>query len=1119
MKRSPKYLLLCILFLLLSNIIFAQTNKFYTNYTSAISKREDDITRNIKTFRLVKQDISAIQSFRQLAGTSADINNKRISRIIVPLENDADVQFNISPVQTLSAETEAVFPEIQTYAGVSQDGSMNLRLTLSQLGMMGAVKARGDGAVHYFTVLDNKQPDVLISFNAADIVAPLPVTCGTSDIAALQLQDNIAGSTPSKRASGDCILRTYRFAVAATGEYTVWAGSQANAAAFITATVNNVNEMYENDFTIHLNLVLQMTNIYTNPGTDPFSSGTSPTSTNLIECNTTLNNNTGAANYDVGMLFGYGWSGGLANLYATCSGNKGKGAAGLNSGFPLGSSGPIFDGIIAHELGHQFSATHTMAANNGGCNGNVSGASAWEPGGGSTIMAYAGTCVGNAYQTNSDNYFHGGTIAQVTAFITTGSGNACAVKSASGNNAPAVLTGTAYSIPYGTPFVLTASGSDADANDILTYNWEQMDPAGGTGTSSSPASTATGGPLFRSFIPSISPERYFPGKAVLLGNASGTYEVVPTVARALNFKVTVRDNHNQAGCRAYEDVVVNVQSCGAFEITNLLAAASFTANGTNTMTLTWNPATACVTMPNIDILFSIDGGLTYPYTVLANTPNDGTQTFIVPNLPTCKGRFMIKSIGNIYYNINAADITITSSCTAKGTAIAPADDFTAPGAGDASLNLDETPAYGTAISLPVSGTITTSDPSGNLSFYDANTTSCSGPSNDNHYDIITFYPSVSGTYTFSRTSVFGLLMNIYADNYQPGSVCSNFLASSAERETGESSVALNEDVTVTLCAGLKYVLVVSSFDGSTPALPAGYAINITGAPAGGGIYTGLKDPGLNYSYVMVDNNTGNIVEIKNAADLTDHAKYLSNGDYSIYGISSSANATTLSARYAGSSFNELRIDVNEQADGLCAQLSSNSRRVMIGNTVLPADLLIFYATLLNDHKASVSWKTSFEHDIRTYIIERSIDGISFTAIGYIDPFNQNSSAEQDYAYIDETIPSNTGQVFYRLSIVDIDGTTTYSSIVALKLNKKWAARIYPNPVQHATLAVFVDALSADNTVLQVVDISGRVVLSKQARLNKGTNKILLPVQHLTNGMYLLRIKGQEENTVLNFVKR
>ena len=106
----------------------------------------------------------------------------------------------------------------------------------------------------------------------------------------------------------------------------------------------------------------------------------------------------GSGNYDEGIVLSKDWNGGLAYLSAVCNnGLKGGGAAGLNFGTgsnpTAGPQGPIFTGTVAHEMAHQFSATHTMASGNGACGGgNNSLPSAYEPGGGSTIMAYAGSC-------------------------------------------------------------------------------------------------------------------------------------------------------------------------------------------------------------------------------------------------------------------------------------------------------------------------------------------------------------------------------------------------------------------------------------------------------------------------------------------------------------------------------------------------------------------------------------------------------------------------------------------------------------------------------------------------------------------------------------------------------
>ncbi len=126
--------------------------------------------------------------------------------------------------------------------------------------------------------------------------------------------------------------------------------------------------------------------------------------------------------YDQGIVVNNGWSGGLAALNAVCNvTRKGQGAAGFEYGFgsnPVqGPQGPVFIGTVAHEMAHQFGATHTMASGTAACGGvNNSLASAYEPGGGSTIMAYAGSCGSDAYLSNSELYFHGYSILQIANY-------------------------------------------------------------------------------------------------------------------------------------------------------------------------------------------------------------------------------------------------------------------------------------------------------------------------------------------------------------------------------------------------------------------------------------------------------------------------------------------------------------------------------------------------------------------------------------------------------------------------------------------------------------------------------------------------------------------------------
>ena len=141
-----------------------------------------------------------------------------------------------------------------------------------------------------------------------------------------------------------------------------------------------------------------------------------------------LNDVIGFDNYDVGHVFATGGAG-LAQLGAVCGNGKARGATGV---FP--PTGDFFSiDYVSHEIGHQFGANHSF--NN--CSGNENPSTGFEPGSGATIMSYAGLCGQNNLQFNSDDYFHGISIQEMTSFIDNG-GIDCANAISTGNTPPAL---------------------------------------------------------------------------------------------------------------------------------------------------------------------------------------------------------------------------------------------------------------------------------------------------------------------------------------------------------------------------------------------------------------------------------------------------------------------------------------------------------------------------------------------------------------------------------------------------------------------------------------------------------------------------------------------------------
>src|SRR5690606_38438515 len=263
----------------------------------------------------------------------------------------------------------------------------------------------------------------------------------------------------------------------------------------------------ENDLAIRLEIIDDNDLIiFLDPETDGLTNNNSETIINK-EIQPLIDAAIGASNYDIVHVFTKTSSGGdgIAQLRSVCTSNKARGVTGFFS--PTGDSFDI--DFVAHEMGHQFGATHTF---NNSCNANRTNATAVEPGSGSTVMSYAGICPDNV-QGNSDGYFHAVSISQIWDNIIYGN-SSCATETAITNQAPVIAALSNYTIPARTAFVLEASVSDLDG-DVLTYSWEQQDNEVAV---QPPAADSKAGPLFRSRPPNQSSKRFFPNAEALLTN-------------------------------------------------------------------------------------------------------------------------------------------------------------------------------------------------------------------------------------------------------------------------------------------------------------------------------------------------------------------------------------------------------------------------------------------------------------------------------------------------------------------------------------------------------------------------------------------------------------------------
>ncbi|MEZ5057225.1 MAG: zinc-dependent metalloprotease family protein [Saprospiraceae bacterium] len=440
----------------------------------------------------------------------------------------------------------------------------------------------------------------------------------------------------------------YRLALACTGEYgTYHGGTKALVLAEMNTAMNRINGIYERDLAVTMQLIPNNDAIiYLNGANDPYTNG----SNNLLgENQTNVDNVIGDANYDIGHIFGTG-DGGVASLRSVCnSGTKARGMTALQN--PTGD--PFYVDYVAHEMGHSFGANHSF---NNSCNRNRVSAAAVEPGSGSTIMSYAGICPPNV-QGQVDDYFHAYNLVEMNAFIVNGPGNNCAVRTNSGNSQPQAFAPVDRTLPVNTPFVLTGSATDADGTGSLTYNWEQMD---NEIVVMPPSSSNNGGPAFRSVNPIPSPSRYFPNLQTLTSGGTDQWEVLPSVARIMEFRFQVRDNNPGAGCTAEDDIILNfADNADNFHV--LAPNGGETWNVGDLKTITWdvaNTTASPVSCTNVDILLSTDGGFTYPVVLANDVPNNGSYQITVPNNVSNNARVFVKCASNYFFDISDSDFAI-----------------------------------------------------------------------------------------------------------------------------------------------------------------------------------------------------------------------------------------------------------------------------------------------------------------------------------------------------------------------------------------------------------------------------------------------------------------------------
>ncbi|QBZ96946.1 reprolysin-like metallopeptidase [Flavobacterium sangjuense] len=657
-----KFKLLFTALLAITSVAFSQNKSTIWNVTT---KKNDmvalDSKMRLPENNLFNLNLSSLKT--NLNNAPARMANSKDSSTILSIPNADGIleRYRVYENSNMDPALAARYPEIKSYMGIGIDNpAATAYFSVSPLGFKSMVLSPDKSAVFIEPI--SADLGTYTVYRKSDKAQSLSrFECSVIDEVAPQMDGAMARPN-----ADDAVLRTFRLAMSCTGEYTAYfGGTKALALAAINASITRCNGVFEKDFGARL-IIIANTDavIYTSASTDPYSAASSMSQWNS-QLQSTLTSVIGEANYDIGHLFGATGGGGNAGcIGCICTnGSKGSGITSPADGIPSGDNFDI--DYVAHEIGHQMGANHTWTHG-----GNEGTGVQVEPGSGSTIMGYAGITSLDV-QPHSDAFFHAVSIQQVTNNI---KAKTCSVNTATGNSVPTASAGLDYTIPKSTPFMLTATATDANG-DALTYNWEEMDSQT---TTAVPSATKTSGVNFRSYNSTTSPTRYFPRMASVLTGATTTagseltVEALSSVARTLNFRVTVRDNRAGGPANNSDDMIVTVNAtAGPFSVSSPNTAVSYV--GGSTQTITWNVAGTTannVNCANVDILISTNAGTTWT-TLLAATPNDGSEAVTIPNTAGTTNRIMVKGTNHIFFDVSNTNFTITAGSTDTVAPTAP----------------------------------------------------------------------------------------------------------------------------------------------------------------------------------------------------------------------------------------------------------------------------------------------------------------------------------------------------------------------------------------------------------------------------------------------------------------
>jgi len=184
---------------------------------------------------------------------------------------------------------------------------------------------------------------------------------------------------------------------------------------------------------------------------------------------------------------------------------------------------------------------------------------------------------------------------------------------------------------------------------------------------------------------------------------------------------------------------------------------------------------------------------------------------------------------------------------------------------------------------------------------------------------------------------------------------------------------------------------------------------------------------------------------------------------------------------------------------------------------LPVMLINWNAAYINSNIA-LKWTTTSERNASHFIIERSFDGSDYSDIAMLFAAG-NSDISVNYSYNDKVPAGNSGIIYYRLKMVDMDGRYTTSDIRIVRIGKSEEGLkilAYPNPVVNDVRVTIPQNWQGKNISYRLTNASGQLIKSYSVQYASQTEVIAM--SHVPAGMYIMSVTNGSETAVQSVVK-